>query len=145
MKNPCNLVVFNLLEKRPAVCYYNKRMTGRNGCRKRRSDRTHLIYSLTCEPTGERYIGITVSIGRAYQKSVKVRWQKHVYHAMVEGRDYALQRAIREHGEEAFSHELLYIVRGKTAAHEIERDLINDEAPELNVEMTARKRVGKRG
>jgi predicted RecA/RadA family phage recombinase len=40
--------------------------------------------------------------GRAFQKSVKVRWQKHVYHAMVEGRDYALQRAIREHGEEAF-------------------------------------------
>lgn len=120
-------------------------MTGRNGCRKRRSDRTHLIYVLTCEPTGERYIGITVSIGRAYQKSVKSRWQKHVYHALVEGRDFALQRAIREHGAEAFSHELLYIVRGKTAAHEIERDLINDEAPELNVEMTARKRIGKRG
>ena len=120
-------------------------MTGRNGCRKRRSDRTHLIYVLTCEPTGERYIGITVSIGRAYQKSVKSRWQKHVYHALVEGRDFALQRAIREHGEEAFSHELLYIVRGKTAAHEIERELISDEAPEPYEYKTGRMRVGNRG
>lgn len=119
-------------------------MTGRNGNRKRRNDRTHLVYALTCEPTGEHYIGITVSQGRAYQKSVKIRWQKHVYHAMVEGRDYALQRAIRKHGEEAFSHELLYVVRGKAAAHEVERDLIDAEAPQLNVEMTARKRVGKR-
>jgi hypothetical protein len=118
--------------------------TGRNGFRKRRNDRTHLVYALTCEPTGERYIGITVSQGRAYQKSVRVRWQKHVYHAMVEGRDHMLQRAIREHGAEAFSHELLYIVRGKSAAHEIERDLIVAECPELNTECTARKRVGKR-
>lgn len=119
--------------------------TGRNGHRKRRSDRTHLVYMITCEPTGERYIGITVSIGRAYQKSVKSRWQKHVYHALIEGRDYALQRAIREHGEESFAHELLYIVRGKAAAHEIERELIELEAPELNTECTGRKRVGKRG
>lgn len=121
-----------------------EKMNGRNGHRKRRNDRNHVVYSITCEPTGERYIGITVVSGRAFQKSVKVRWQKHVYHAMVEGRDYALQRAIREHGEEAFSHELLYIVRGKAAAHEIERELIDNEAPELNTECTARKRVGKR-
>ncbi len=124
------------------LCMYMK--TGRNGHRKRRTDRNHIVYGITCEPTGERYIGITVVSGRAFQKSVKVRWQKHVYHAMVEGRDYALQRAIREHGESSFSHELLYIVRGKAAAHEIERQLIDDEAPELNTECTARKRVGKR-
>lgn len=113
--------------------------TGRNGHRKRRSDRTHLVYMLTCGVTGERYIGITVSIGRAYQKSVRSRWQKHVYHALVEQRDYALQRAIREYGEETFTHELLYIVRGKTAAHDIERELIASENPELNVELTGRK------
>lgn len=128
----------------PDIIFIEK-MTGRNGHRKRRNDRNHVIYALTCEPTGERYIGITVSQGRAYQKSVKVRWQKHVYHATVEGRDHLLQRAIREHGEEAFSHELLYIVRGKSAAHELERDLIAAECPQLNTECTARKRVGKRG
>jgi len=127
----------------PDIIFIEK-MTGRNGHRKRRNDRNHVIYSITCDPTGERYIGITVVMGRAFQKSVKVRWQKHVYHAMVEGRDYALQRAIRKHGEESFSHELLYIVRGKSAAHEIERQLIDAEAPELNTECTARKRVGKR-
>lgn len=118
--------------------------TGRNGHRKRRSDRLHIIYQVTCESTGERYIGLTVAIGRAFQKSVRVRWQKHVYHAVVEGRSHALQRAIRKHGEESFSHELLFIVRGKAAAHSVERELISQEYPELNVECTARKQIGKR-
>jgi len=120
-------------------------MNGRNGCRKRRNDRSHVIYSITCIPTGEEYIGITVSIGRARLKSIASRWQKHVYHAFVEGRSFPLQKAIRKHGAEAFSHELLGVVRGKTAAHELEREIMADREPALNVEMCAgRKRVGKR-
>lgn len=120
-------------------------MNGRNGCRKRRNDRTQCIYSIVCEPTGEEYIGITVALGRAYQKSVKSRWQKHTYHALVEGRSFPLQVAIREHGVEAFSHELLCTVRGKTAAHELEREYIAERKPALNVELVGgRKRVGVR-
>ena len=120
-------------------------MNGRNGCRKRRTDRNHVVYSVVCEKTGEEYIGITVALGRAYQKSVASRWQKHVYHAFVEGRSFPRQVAIREHGVEAFSHELLAVVRGKTAAHELEREIMAEREPSLNVEMCpGRKRVGKR-
>ena len=104
-----------------------------------------MIYSIVCEPTGEEYVGITVALGRAYLKSVKSRWQKHTYHALVEGRSFPLQVAIREHGVEAFSHELLAVVRGKTAAHELEREIMAEREPALNVEMMAgRKTVGKR-
>ncbi len=109
--------------------------------RKKRSDRNHAIYMITCNPTGERYIGITAVSGRAFLGSVKRRWDNHVYHANIEGRDYPLQRAIREHGEKAFSHELLKVVRGKQEAHTLELDIIHSLKPELNVEGTSRKKV----
>jgi len=119
--------------------------TGRNGCRKRRNDRNHVVYSCVCEKTGEEYVGITVALGSAYRKSVASRWQKHVYHAFVEGRSFPLQKAIRKHGAEAFSHELIAVVRGKSAAHALERELLADRKPALNVElMSGRKRAGKR-
>lgn len=108
--------------------------------RKRRSDRNHAIYMITCKPTGLRYVGVTAVSGRAFLKSVKRRWNNHVYHAMVEGRDYPLQKAIREYGEECFSHELLMVVRGKQEAHDLELDIINQLKPELNVEGTAKKK-----
>lgn len=107
--------------------------------RKRRSDRNHAIYMITCKPTGERYVGITAIRGRAFLKSVKLRWSNHVYHAVVEGRDYPLQRAIREYGEGLFSYELLMVVRGKKEAHQLELDIINQLRPELNVEGTKKK------
>lgn len=107
---------------------------------KRRCDRNHAVYQITCKPTGERYIGITVVRGRAFQRSVKIRWEGHVYHAMIEGREYPLQQRIREYGAEAFTHELLCVIRGKQAAHDHERELIKASNPELNVECTSRKR-----
>jgi len=113
--------------------------------RKRRNDRNHLVYRLSCEATGEKYIGITVCNGRAYWKSLATRWQKHVYHACVEKRPHLLQKAIRKHGEEAFTYEILKIVRGKSAAHEAERKLIKRQLPKLNVECTGRKRTRAAG
>ncbi len=107
--------------------------------RKKRCDRNHAVYMITCKTTGERYIGITVIRGRAFQGSVKTRWEGHVYHAMIEGRDYPLQRAIRQHGPSAFTHELIQIVRGKQAAHDLEMNLIETMNPELNVEGTSKK------
>jgi hypothetical protein len=106
---------------------------------KRRCDRNHAVYQIVCRPTGERYIGITVVRGRAFQKSVKIRWQGHIYHAMVEDRQYPLQQRIREYGPDAFAHELICVIRGKQAAHDYERDLIVTTRPELNVECTGRK------
>lgn len=107
--------------------------------KKRRSDRNHVVYQIVCHPTGERYIGVTVARGRAFQKSARIRWDGHVNHAIVEGRDYPLQRRIREFGPNAFSHEVLQIVRGKQTAHDVERGLIATLMPELNVECTGKK------
>lgn len=67
-----------------------------------------------------------------------------MYHACVEMRPHLLQRAIRKYGEESFSYEILSVVRGKAAAHEEERRLIAKHEPELNVECTVRKKIGKR-
>lgn len=108
--------------------------------RKRRSDRNHAVYQIVCRPTGERYIGLTVVRGRAFQKSVKIRWDGHIHHAIVEGRDYPLQRRIREFGPDAFDHELIQVVRGKQPAHDLEKSLITTLQPELNVECTSRKK-----
>lgn len=108
--------------------------------KKKRCDRNHAIYMITCQVTGERYIGITVIRGRAFQGSVKARWEGHIYHAMVEMRDYPIQRAIRLHGPESFRCELMKIVRGKQAAHNEEITLIRELKPELNVEGTERKK-----
>ena len=107
--------------------------------RKKRCDRNHAIYMITCLNNNEHYIGVTVIRGRAFQGSVKTRWEGHIYHALIEGRDYPLQRAIRQHGPQSFKHELLQVVRGKKIAHEIELDLIRLLRPELNVEGTNKK------
>jgi len=44
--------------------------------RKKRSDRNHVLYKVTCVDTGDSYVGLTVAQGHAYVRSVKIRWQK---------------------------------------------------------------------
>ena len=103
--------------------------------RKRRSDRNHIVYRLQNTVTGESYIGITVSGGhtqKAKNKSLLVRWQKHVRRALTENKDWLLCTSIREYGAEAFTREIIEIVRGKKAAHERELELIREYSPELN-------------
>ena len=100
--------------------------------RKRRVDRNHVVYQITCEATGERYIGITVANGRAYKRSIHTRWTKHVHRAVTEKAQLPLSEAIRDHGRESFTHEVLEVVRGKSAAHAIELKLIKKVRPELN-------------
>lgn len=112
--------------------------------RKRRSDRNHVVYRITCIPTGDTYIGITVVRGRAFKKSLRMRFDGHVYHAKIEKRPYALHKAIRKHGADAFKHEIIEIVRGKAAAHAREVELIHEQVPALNVEATKRKRRSKK-
>jgi hypothetical protein len=112
--------------------------------RKRRSDRNQVIYKLTCTATGDTYIGITAADGRAYLRSVLKRWQKHIYHANEANRNGLLQLAIRNHGPEAFDHEVIEVVRGRSEAHKREKSLIRDMRPTLNIECTTRKKVGTR-
>ncbi len=101
--------------------------------RKPRSDRMHVIYMLTCNPTGESYVGLTVARGRAYKKSMEIRWKGHCYHATIENRPTVLADRIRLHGSDAFEKEILAIVRGKTNAHAHEMNYIRNLRPSLNL------------
>ena len=125
---------------RKATAHKAPRSRNKDGAvRKRRTDRNHVIYLITCIPTGDTYVGITVARGRAYQTSARMRWDGHVNHALKEGRPYPLHEAIRTHGPDAFQIEVLCVVRGKAATHKRERELIAELAPSLNVECTDRK------
>ena len=108
--------------------------------RKRRNDRNHVIYEITCDETGDTYIGITVARGRAYQKSIETRWKGHIYHACIEKRDLPLAATIRYHGPDKFSKKLLGVVRGKAACHAEETRLIKELKPTLNVVSVNRKK-----
>lgn len=54
-----------------------------------------LIYMITCRINGKRYIGMTTH-------SAAKRWGQHVRSALRDGHDYALHRAIRAYGADAF-------------------------------------------
>ena len=100
--------------------------------RKRRSDRSHLIYQLTNCNTSETYIGITVVTGRAYHRSLKERFKRHVSRAKYQNLEWRICQSIREHGPSAFKLDILSVVRGKAAAHAIETQLIHTHKPSLN-------------
>lgn len=100
--------------------------------RKKRTDRNHVIYQLTCVDTGDTYIGITVLRGRAIQKSVATRFQQHCYRAETQDKDWSLCNALRKF--ENWTHEVIEIVRGKKEAHARERELIAMFQPALNTQ-----------
>ncbi len=101
-----------------------------NKRRKSRSDRKHVIYSLSVN--GLEYIGVTYVDRSAVSKSVIRRWQKHVRRALTEGKDWALCKAIRKYGPDAFEVCYYEVVRGKTEAHLRERELIRMLKAKLN-------------
>lgn len=98
--------------------------------RKRRSDRLHLVYKLQVKTLV--YIGVTYVDQGNVSKSIRRRWKKHVQRAMAESKTWKLCQAIRKYGPDRFEVEVLNVVRGKTAAHEIERTLIKTMKPKLN-------------
>lgn len=101
--------------------------------RKRRTDRNHIIYSIAI---GKReYIGVTYVEDRSPTKSLARRWRKHVQRAYAEDKSWKLCEAIRKYGPDAFTVEVVQVVRGKAAAHEIERDLIRVRKPKLNTDV----------
>jgi len=103
----------------------------RKTTRKRRQDTKHAVYLLVNTETAENYVGITVC-GSKVKKSLKVRLQKHIRRALTENKDWALCRSIRQYGSDAFAMLLVDVVRGRKAAHKVERELINGNDPELN-------------
>ena len=97
--------------------------------RKRRCDRKHIVYHITNVVTGEFYIGITQGFRK---QDLKVRYQKHIRRALTEGKDWNLCKAIRKWTPEAFYCDIVEVVRGKAAAHALERELISEFKPKLN-------------
>jgi len=100
--------------------------------RKLRSDRNHVLYRVECIDTGDSYIGVTVAIGQAFLRSVKVRWQKHVSRAMNENKNWSFCAAIRDNADAEWRYEVIEVVRGRKPAHQRERQLIAEFSPTLN-------------
>lgn len=101
--------------------------------RKRRTDRKHIIYSISIGK--QEYIGITYVQDGKVAKSLDRRWRKHVNRAFNENKDWKLCKAIRRYGPERFNVEVVQVIRGKSAAHEIERELIRSRKPKLNTDV----------
>lgn len=100
--------------------------------RKKRVDRKHIVYLLKVRNL--EYIGVTYVHGTP-NKSLKRRWRKHVQRALAETHMWKLCKAIRKYGAEKFRVEVVEVVRGKSAAHEIERVLIRKMKPKLNTDV----------
>lgn len=97
---------------------------------KKRSDRNYVLYRL--EMAGESYVGLTVSQGRAFLRSVKVRVQKHLSRARREDKDWTLYSFLRENEDVQVTYEVLEVVRGRKPAYQRERELISELEPTLN-------------
>lgn len=99
--------------------------------RKKRSDRTHIIYQIT---VGRKiYIGVTAKTQSTVLKSVRSRIAKHFYRAQTEGLNWLLCRELRKLDcKEDIEFAVIATVRGKSAAHTYERELIRKLNPVLN-------------
>ena len=102
--------------------------------RKKRSDRTHIIYQIT---VGRKlYIGVTAKTQSTVLKSVRSRIAKHFYRAQTEGLNWLLCNELRKLDcKEDIKFEILATLRGKAAAHTYERELIRTLRPKLNTDI----------
>ena len=96
--------------------------------RKKRNDRNYILYQLTVDD--QTYIGLTVAVGRAFLRSVKVRVQKHLSRARVENKEWTVCIALKD--AEVIQYEVLEVVRGRKNAYQRERELIYTMEPTLN-------------
>lgn len=96
--------------------------------RKKRNDRNYILYQITVD--NQTYIGLTVALGSAILRAVKVRVQKHISRAFVENKNWMLCDAIRN--AETIQYEVIEVVRGRKNAYQRERELIAECQPELN-------------
>jgi hypothetical protein len=96
--------------------------------RKKRNDRNYILYELRVD--NQTYVGLTVAVGRAFLRSVKVRVQKHISRALVENKDWTLCEALRE--ADNIQYSVIEVVRGRKNAYQRERELIAEMNPELN-------------
>ena len=102
--------------------------------RRKRVDRNHIVYSITIN--GALYIGVTAKTESTVPKSLWSRLSKHWYRrndpARLQWALYSALRSLTERGEAVIKAE--HIVRGKVAAHKLERDMIRQYRPVLNTD-----------
>jgi len=101
--------------------------------KRKRSDRSHVIYQLRLKTTGESYVGVTHRGKSTSRAGAERRFRQHVSRAKwEETKLWPLCEAIRKHGAEAFELQILETVRGKALGHERERYWIAELKPSLN-------------
>jgi len=89
------------------------------------------VYQIAVD--SKMYIGVTAKTQSTVDKSVRSRIAKHFYRAQTEGLNWLLCKALRKLDcKEDIEYTVLAVVRGKSAAHEYERDLIHKLNPALN-------------
>ena len=101
--------------------------------RKKRSDRTHIIYMI--ESGSDFYIGVTAKTASTIRLSVMTRCRKHLYRSRSEDKSWMLYQVLRERGVGAFTVRVIDVVRGKTKAHTAERELMRELRPNLNTDV----------
>ena len=101
--------------------------------RKKRVDRTHIIYELRVN--GLNYIGVTAKTETTINKSVLARAAKHFYRAKKEDKNWLLCSALRKLASKEDIEVLVHeVVRGKAAAHKREVELRRVLKPTLNTD-----------
>ena len=116
---------------------YNMCMDIKKAPRKKRVDRTHIVYKIVSGT--DFYIGVTAKTESTVLKSVRVRMNKHLYRSRSEDKSWALYEALRDRGPGAFAYGIVAVVRGKREAHSVERALIRELRPNLNTDVRERK------
>ena len=115
-----------------SFCYYMS-MDKAKAPRKKRSDRTHIVYMLVVN--GLRYIGVTAKTETTVLKSVKSRAAKHFYRAKTETKDWLLCGALRTlNSKEEIEIRVVELLRGKAVAHKREVEIRRALRPELNTD-----------
>ena len=108
-------------------------MNTKTVARKKRTDRTHIVYMLTSG--ADFYIGVTAKTASTVKKSVMTRCMKHLYRSRSEDKSWALYECMRERGVDTFNLMVVDVVRGKTEAHKLEREMIREHKPNLNTDV----------